>query len=151
VLADDGSDCARVAENLVASWPIFAKAAIEVTSVAYVGMPWTSGLALSAYAVPEDYGDSAQAIVAEHQQVADSAVHRLTSVGLRATAHVVQGDAGSELIRVARDEQADMIVMGTHGRTGFRRLVLGSIARNVMQHAPCSVLISRPPRRVAAN
>ena len=39
---------------------------------------------------------------------------------------------------------ADLIALGTHGRTGLSRLLLGSVARNVLNHAPCSVLIARP-------
>ena len=44
---------------------------------------------------------------------------------------------------VADERQADAIVIGTRGRTGLRRLLLGSVARNVMHHASCSVLIIR--------
>ena len=40
---------------------------------------------------------------------------------------------------------ADVIVLGTHGRTGLERLNLGSVARNVLHHATCSVLIARAP------
>jgi nucleotide-binding universal stress UspA family protein len=144
VLATDGSDCARVAERLVVSWPIFAKAAIEVTSVAHVGAPWTSGMALTAYEpTTDDYASSTNAIIADHQRFVDEAQKRLAEAGLRVTTRVVQGDAAAELIRVAQDEQADVIALGTHGRTGLARLLAGSIARKVMVHAPCSVLIAR--------
>ena len=44
-----------------------------------------------------------------------------------------------EIIRAATDWEADLIVMGTRGRTGLERLLLGSVARKVLQHAPCSV------------
>jgi hypothetical protein len=57
------------------------------------------------------------------------------------------------VIRVvaARDCRADLIVTGTHGRTGLTRLVLGSVARNVLHHADCSVLVSRQPAEVRAE
>jgi nucleotide-binding universal stress UspA family protein len=44
------------------------------------------------------------------------------------------------ILRVAREEKADLIVLGTQGRTGLSRLVLGSVAEHVVRHAPCPVL-----------
>jgi len=53
------------------------------------------------------------------------------------------GDAATEILVAAGEAAAGLIVMGTHGRTGLTRLFLGSVARNVMHHAHCSVLIVR--------
>ncbi len=53
---------------------------------------------------------------------------------------VVAGDPATEIVRIAEEEEADMIVVGTHGRTGLTRLVLGSVAEHVMRRAPCPVL-----------
>ncbi|HMP16800.1 MAG TPA: universal stress protein [Gemmatales bacterium] len=50
------------------------------------------------------------------------------------------GDSDQAIVKVAGEIQADIIVMGTHGRTGLKRLLLGSIAEHVMRHAPCLVL-----------
>jgi nucleotide-binding universal stress UspA family protein len=152
VLGQDGSDCARVAEELVVAWPIFADTAVEVTSVAYLGTPWTSGLALASYeTVPDDFSTVGRQLVTEHQQVVDESVRRLLAAGRAATGRVCEGEAAAGLIDVAEQVQADTIVVGTHGRTGLSRLVLGSIARNVMLHAHCSVLIARRGRRSPAN
>ena len=147
VLGADGSDYALAAEEWLKRWPIFGQAAIEVTSVAYVGAPWTSGLALSAYSgSAAEYAQADRQIMTDHQQVAEAVAERLRSAGLRATARVAEGDAAHELIRVAAQDAADAIVIGTHGRTGLARLIMGSVARNVMLHAPCSVLIVRKSR-----
>jgi universal stress protein A len=51
------------------------------------------------------------------------------------------GDAAAELLRHARDERCDLLVVGTHGRTGLPRLVLGSVAERVARQAPCQVLV----------
>lgn len=50
-----------------------------------------------------------------------------------------------EIIQAAREESADLIVMGTHGRRGFDHLILGSTAENVVRKSPCPVLTVRLP------
>jgi universal stress protein A len=55
------------------------------------------------------------------------------------------GDAVTEILRVARELPADLIVMGTHGRTGLGRLLMGSVAEQVVRRASCPVLtVSHP-------
>jgi universal stress protein A len=51
-----------------------------------------------------------------------------------------------EIVRLAEDEDADLIVMSTHGRTGLEQVVLGSVAAKVVARAPCPVLSIRPPK-----
>ncbi len=59
---------------------------------------------------------------------------------------VQQGAAADDILSFAQAQKADVIVMGTHGRRGFDRLVLGSVTDRVMRRAPCPVLaISKPP------
>jgi nucleotide-binding universal stress UspA family protein len=53
------------------------------------------------------------------------------------------GKPAEEILRVAREEEVDLIVMGTHGRTGLRHLLLGSVAEEVARHAPCPVFSVR--------
>jgi nucleotide-binding universal stress UspA family protein len=53
------------------------------------------------------------------------------------------GDPAGEIVRLARDEKAEMVVMGTHGRTGMTRLLMGSVAEAVVRRSPCPVLIYR--------
>ena len=63
----------------------------------------------------------------------------------RVHGHVCAGEAGHEINQLARELGADLIVVGTHGRSGLGRVLLGSIATNVTKHAPCSVLVVRRP------
>jgi len=147
LLAVDGSPFAFAAEKVVSSWPIFAELPIEAASAADTDMSWTSGLALSGYAGGIDYPATAEEIVEEHEQVAVESAERLNAAGRKAHAEVLRGDPATELLHRASDTSADVIVMGTHGRTGVRRLLSGSVARNVMLHAPCSVLVVREVRR----
>ena len=64
-----------------------------------------------------------------------------------AVSHVLlEGDPAAEIVRYATDAHIDVIVIGTHGRTGVDRLVMGSVAERVMREAPCSVLVVKLPR-----
>src|SRR5688572_9991383 len=56
------------------------------------------------------------------------------------TAQLLQGSAASEIVRVASEQSFDLIVMGTHGRTGLGHLLLGSVTEKVVRRAPCAVL-----------
>lgn len=58
--------------------------------------------------------------------------------------YVVAGHPAERIVSLADSIDADVIVMGTHGRTGLRRFVLGSVAEEVVRRAPCSVLVIRP-------
>jgi nucleotide-binding universal stress UspA family protein len=54
--------------------------------------------------------------------------------------YFVQGDPAGEIVRLAKEHQCDLIVMGTHGRTGLSRLLMGSVAEQVLRKAHCPVL-----------
>lgn len=70
---------------------------------------------------------------------------RPTDPGVRFSHRLVIGDEADEIVRLAGDARADLIVMGTHGRGGLARLLLGSVAEHVMRTAPCPVLTVRQP------
>ncbi len=59
---------------------------------------------------------------------------------------LVEGDPATEIVRYTHDAGFDLVVMGTHGRTGLERLLMGSVAEKVMRDAPCSVLVVKLPR-----
>ena len=56
-----------------------------------------------------------------------------------------QGDPATGILQVAQEAGCDLIVMGTHGRTGLGRLLLGSVAEQVLRKAPCPVLTVKTP------
>jgi nucleotide-binding universal stress UspA family protein len=58
---------------------------------------------------------------------------------------LVEGDPATEVLRVAKDVGADLIVMGTHGWTGLARLLMGSVAEQVVRKAHCPVVTVRAP------
>jgi nucleotide-binding universal stress UspA family protein len=64
-------------------------------------------------------------------------------------ARVLLGDPPLEIGRFAMEDGCDLLVLGTHGRSGFSRLLLGSVAERVLRHAPVPVLVIRDHLRIA--
>jgi nucleotide-binding universal stress UspA family protein len=60
------------------------------------------------------------------------------------TPHVTVGSPGKEIVALAEALNADVVVVGSEGKEGVRRLLLGSVSEHVARHAPCSVLVARP-------
>jgi nucleotide-binding universal stress UspA family protein len=144
VLGWDGSSCATRAADLLRSWPIFGGSRIRVVSVTDVEIAWWTGFPeASSPAMMPMYVEAIDASRKQHDELAREMAAQLESAGLKAEADRRDGDAATEILAAAEASNADLIVMGTHGRTGLTRLVLGSVARNVLQHATCSVLVVR--------
>ncbi len=67
------------------------------------------------------------------------------------THRLLLGDPAREIIRLAEEESVDLIVMGTHGRTGLVRLLMGSVAQTVVRRAGCPVLTVKQPQQVVVE
>ena len=65
----------------------------------------------------------------------------------RVLTEMVSGHPATEILRMAHEGDFDVIVLGTHGRRGLRRLMMGSVAAEVARTAPCSVVVVRPRSR----
>lgn len=72
---------------------------------------------------------------------------KLRAAGFRAKAFVETGDAREKILEAADAWDADLILLGSHGRRGIRRFLLGSVAESVARHARCSVQIVRAPAK----
>ena len=70
---------------------------------------------------------------------------RVQDAGLEGNIALVHGVPWQEIVEMARAKQVDAIIMGTLGRTGIRRILLGSVAEKVVRFASCSVLVMRKP------
>ncbi len=142
--ADDGSAQSRRAESLLASWPMFAGAQVDVVNVAVVAVPVAAGFTPGLYdQVLESYARSVDAARDSSAAEVRAAARRLADAGLQAEAVPLEGDPASEIVRYAATQKIGTVVMGTRGHTGLARLLLGSVARNVLLHARSSVLIVR--------
>jgi len=67
---------------------------------------------------------------------------------LSVTHQLLRGDPASEIVRFAAEAGIDLIVLGTHGRGGLSRLLIGSVAEHVLRKAPCPVVTVKPPHAV---
>lgn len=70
-------------------------------------------------------------------------IQKVKKLGVRATGVMLRGVPHQEITKLARSRHAEMIVVGTHGRTGFSRLVVGSVAGRIVAAASCPVLTVR--------
>jgi nucleotide-binding universal stress UspA family protein len=89
--------------------------------------------------------DAEQAVCKEvgalvDQYVASGGTLRMDRVAV----YVTTGSAAERIVSLAHSVDADLIIVGTHGRSGVKRLLLGSVAEEVVRRAPCGVLVIRP-------
>jgi nucleotide-binding universal stress UspA family protein len=83
----------------------------------------------------------------DHQEMVADLERELRTSGFQTSARVLAGDAREAIVETARLEKVDLIVVGSHGRTGFDKLVMGSVASHVVTHAPCSVMVVKLPKK----
>lgn len=95
------------------------------------------------YTPPEDYRPRREALK-------ERLVTLYDSPELSTEYRVEEGDAAEEVLRVAEEAKVDLIVIGTHGRTGLGRLLMGSVAEAVLRGSFCPVLSVRSLPRVSA-
>jgi nucleotide-binding universal stress UspA family protein len=83
--------------------------------------------------------------VSEAEQLVSRTADLLRSKGFEVTASAEMGDPKYKIIDVAEEWGADLIVLGSHGRSGLSRFLMGSVSEAVARHAHCSVTIVRVP------
>jgi nucleotide-binding universal stress UspA family protein len=99
------------------------------------------GVGADMLVTPADLGEAALAEPEKAMASWRDEAERLAGRAVGST--VVAGDSAGEIVRIARERAIDLVVVGTHGRTGLRRFVLGSVAERVVREAPCAVLVVR--------
>jgi len=141
LIPTDGSDYAQMALRSVAErpWP----AGSEFLIIASQEFPVIIG-EFPFYA-PEQLTELAEGSEKHATESAASGAELLSNAGLRVSRQVTEPkDTPSRAILAAADSwEADLIVMGSHGRRGFDRIVLGSVSESVAMHARCSVEVIR--------
>ena len=92
------------------------------------------------YVSPKMYDDLSASTRAWAQKQLDRLLAKAKKSGVRAKGVLAEGAAHQQIARIAKTKRADLVVMGTHGRSGFAKLFLGSVAGRVVTAAPCPVL-----------
>lgn len=144
VMAEDGSPGARLAEHAITDWRVFRSMPVSVISVAQTAVPWNAGMAAGLYdEVMTSYWRDVDQARANVRELAETTAGRFRAAGIAAFGHVREGDPAHEIVEFSKTRPHPMIVMGSRGHTGLSRLLLGGTARNVLAHAPGSVLVVR--------
>jgi len=92
---------------------------------------------------PAVFNDTLREIEIDAQKYTQQALDRVQQAGLQGDRAIVEGIPFQTIIDTAKDKNVDLIVMGTHGRTGLVHMLMGSVAEKVVRLAPCSVLVTR--------
>jgi nucleotide-binding universal stress UspA family protein len=92
-----------------------------------------------------------QDLEAEIMQSMEACRARVTAAGLEGDIVVVHGVPFHEIVETAKAQKVDLIIIGTHGRTGLQHILLGSVAEKVVRLAPCPVLVARQPTIVPVS
>jgi len=141
LLAIDGSKFSEVATRELISTVRPGSAEVLVLEVIEPFAFSTPPQMAAGYA-PED----AEFLKEERNRAKESvsrASAELQKANFQATSRVVEAETRTGILDVASEWKADLIVLGSHGRKGVRRFLLGSVAESVARNAPCSVLIVR--------
>jgi nucleotide-binding universal stress UspA family protein len=138
VVPTDFSPNAEPAWSLAQRLAAALESELVLTHVLVEPLPWSEA------SLP---GDEKRVVSAEHRQSAgaklDEMVGAARADGLRARSTLRTGRPHEEIVALTLDERADLVVIGTHGRGGLSRTLLGSVADRVLRLAPCPVLTVR--------
>ena len=138
ILALDHSDCSSEALRWVrrVEWPAGSRV-IVVSAVGAALLPISDAFAPEAEVTTEIHDQQVKA----SRALVQKAVRSLREIGMPAEWTVANGDARDQIVELARHERADLIVVGSHGRTGLTKLMLGSVSSHIVTHAPCTVVV----------
>jgi nucleotide-binding universal stress UspA family protein len=143
LVATDGSRSSENIPAVLAAWKAFHDATVDVLAVAPPPIDSESaGLGAWVLAGERRVLDASHD-VDRHRVMADDMAARLRRAGWTATGRVRRGDPAPEIEAAAAEWGADLIVMGSRGLSGLRRVLLGSVAHHVLLHSRCSVLVMR--------
>jgi nucleotide-binding universal stress UspA family protein len=115
---------------------------------ALAARPWPEESEFRVVAVEEPWAIKPPSM--QHAEEAVSSAEKvLASAGLNTSGAVLSGNPKNVILEEAKKWDADLIVVGSHGRRGFKRFMLGSVSEAVAMNAHCSVVVVRDPARLS--
>src|SRR5262249_41152652 len=139
LLATDGSDYSVAATRSIANRPWPADTEVRVISVVNLVIPATDPWDAAGGGIEPIREENTKA----SNEAAQAAQVTLRAAGLEASASVLAGKPKWRIVDEAKEWGADLIAVGSHGRRGMTRLLLGSVSEAVAMHAECSVEVVR--------
>lgn len=143
LLAVDGTPTAAMAVRVVEEMPVLHGTRVRVLSVADPSYPWWAGVDWMGDAAADAWGETLEASRISHARVAQETADRLREAGVDARPVSGEGRVADVILEQAEVDPTDLIVLGSRGQTGLRRMLVGSVGRDVLHHARCSVLVAR--------
>jgi nucleotide-binding universal stress UspA family protein len=148
LVAVDGSPSAQSAVTYLSANRMLSGRPIEVITVSSgTGRPGSAPLSVVSDLALESFEQGRRENREHAESIAASAAQRLRDDGYRTRWSISSGSPAHEIIGAAKSFDSGLIVMGSRGHTGLARILLGSVARNVLLHTSASVLIVREPIR----
>ncbi|HEX9696092.1 MAG TPA: universal stress protein [Actinomycetota bacterium] len=141
VLGVDGSEGGEHAMRWVVD--LASDLSLEVTAVHAFDLLTVLGVSEGAFASVDDK----TLLKAAREEMEGRWVAPLREAGVNFQAEVVEGNPAGAILDTARTINADMIVVGAHGRSGFKEMLLGSVSSHVSHHADVPVVIIRPAKK----
>jgi nucleotide-binding universal stress UspA family protein len=138
LICSDGSEHAVKATTKAVAMAKEQDAFVMLLNVESAGIPH--------FAVPwqiETEEDAPAHITAQHKKNLDRTVEMCREAGVRYRCRHECGHPAEQIVRVAEEEEVDLIVMGSRGSSEWKALMLGSVSDHVLHHAHCSVLVVR--------
>ncbi|MGD0019409.1 MAG: universal stress protein [Candidatus Limnocylindrales bacterium] len=140
LLATDGSAASEPASEQAIDLAVQVEARLLVVSVlASARQPSEAATAQGTSDAATHDSDSRDSMATRAQGI----VQRARAAGANATYLVWEGEAGEAIVAAADSENADLIVVGSHGRSGVSRFFIGSVSDFVVRHAHCPVMVVR--------
>ena len=142
LLGTDGSETAAAAVRFVAGFPFPAGTTVTIVSVIWDVLHEQEIAALTR----EQWGvfqETERGARGEVEDLLQTEAAMVRGAGWEVTTEIRTGHAAAEIVAAAEEQEADLVVVGSHGLTGFKRFLLGSVSSQVLQSAKQSVLIVR--------
>jgi nucleotide-binding universal stress UspA family protein len=143
LLPTDFSECGNFARSYAAS--LARKFGASIIAV-HVIEPMVPTVGYSGMTEPLPIADIADQLETSAERELPRIAECEECAGLDIEEVIVHGEAAAEIVRVAKDRNADLIVLSSHGRTGLGRILFGSTAEAVVRHASCPVLVVKPAK-----
>lgn len=153
LLIVDGSEHSQQAVQYLTTFPIPKKHTLHLMHVMppiyqadYITQAWPTGLDIAPPIpinnnIEERLQEQAEADVRYGKELLEQSEHQLSEIGLETTTILERGDAATQIIKYAKEQEIDLIVAGSRGLSKVQSWLLGSLSRKLVHYAGCSVLI----------